>query len=111
MRFLRKLLIVSRIKNLTVIVKGIPLFIVQLFTFLNNPLTHVIKDPFTKKIIDETGDNYTIFNYFHLFFLRPKPYGYQKNKKIRTSKKKNTTKDSEISSCNWWILNFFNLFF
>lgn len=88
MRFLRKLLIVSRIRNLTVIVKGIPLFIVQLFTFLNNPLTHVIKDPFTKKIIDETGDNHTIFNYFHLFFLRPKPYGYQKTRKKGRVKRK-----------------------
>jgi hypothetical protein len=88
MRFLRKLLIVSRIKNFTVIVKGIPLFIVQLFTFLNNPLTHAIKDPFTKKIIDETGDSYTIFNYFHLFFLRPKPYGYQKTRKKGRVKRK-----------------------
>ena len=88
MRFLRKLLIVSRITHLSVTLKGVPLFLQKLFSFLNKPLSHTFIDPLTKKEIDETGEFYTTFTFHRLLFLKPKPYGYQKTKKKGRIKRK-----------------------
>ena len=87
-RFLRKILLVSRIKRLHMVIKSLPLHLPQLFNFLNKPLSHIIKDPFTKKSIDETGEEYTIFEYYALTFLYPKSYGYQKTRKKGRIKRK-----------------------
>ena len=70
------------------IVKSVPLHLPQLFNFLNKPLPHAITDPFTKKIIDETGEHFTTFKYHSLLFLRPRPHGYQKVKKKGRVKRK-----------------------
>jgi len=87
-RFLRKILIMSGITHLSMLVKGLPLHLPQLFSFLNKPLPHIIIDPFTKKPIDETGEEYLTFKYFSLTFLNPKPYGYQKTQKKGRVKRK-----------------------
>jgi len=87
-RFLRKILIVSRVDSFALIMKGVPLHGLQLFSFLNKPLSHVIRDPITRKPIDETGDEYKKFSYQSLHFLKPKPYGYQKTRKRGRIKRK-----------------------
>lgn len=87
-RFLRKILIVSRVDSLALIMKGVPLHGLQLFSFLNKPLSHIIRDPITRKPIDETGDDYKKFSYQALHFLKPKPYGYQKTRKRGRVKRK-----------------------
>jgi hypothetical protein len=87
-RFLRKILLISRIRRLHMVIKSLPLHLPQLFNFLNKPLPHVIKDPFTRKPIDETGEIHTIFEYYALTFLYPKSYGYQKTRKKGRIKRK-----------------------
>lgn len=87
-RFLRKILILSGIDHLTILVKSLPLHLPQLFNFLNKPLPHIIKDPLTGKLIDETGETFMRFKYYSLYFLNPKPYGYQKMKKKGRIKRK-----------------------
>lgn len=88
MRFLRKLLIVSKLDNFDVQVKGIPLQLAQLFNFLNRPMSHTFVDPFTGKVVDETGDFHTSFTYSMLTFIKYKPHGYQKTKKRGRIKRK-----------------------
>ena len=88
MRFLRKLLLVIQIRNFYLHVKGVPLFFTQLLKFLNRPLPHVITDPVSKKIIDETGDEFEKFQFEKLFFLKSKPFGFQKTKKRGRVKRK-----------------------
>lgn len=88
MRLLRKLLIVSRLDFFDILVKGVPLHLPQLFSFLNRPLPHVIYDPVNGSTIDETGDDYYKIRYHSLQFLRGKPYGYQKTRKRGRVKRK-----------------------
>lgn len=88
MRFLRKLLILSNIKDLNVIIKGVPLFVARLFNGLNRPLAHIITDPISKQTIDETGEEFNTFRYHALTFLKLKPFGYQKPPKKGRIKRK-----------------------
>lgn len=88
MRFLRKLLIISRIDSLNIFVKGVPLHLSQLFNFLNRPLPHLFLDPLTGKTVDETGDEYANFLHQSIFFMRSKPYGFQKSRKRGRVKRK-----------------------
>ena len=88
MRFLRKLLIISHIDALNIFVKGVPLHLAQLFSFLNRPLPHLFFDPVGGRTIDETGDDYAVFSHQSIFFTRSKPYGFQKTRKRGRVKRK-----------------------
>jgi hypothetical protein len=88
MRFLRKLLIVIKLKSAHVHVKGIPLFLDTLLNMLFQPLTHPVKDPFTDAIIDETLDVQRNIKVTGITFIHPKPYGFHKQKKKGRVKRK-----------------------
>ena len=88
MRFLRKLLIVIKLKSAHVHVKGIPLFLDTLLNMLFQPLTHPVKDPFTDAIIDETLDVQRNIKVTGITFIHPKPYGFYKQKKKGRVKRK-----------------------
>lgn len=87
-RFLRKLLLVSRVTHLVLVLRGVPLHSSQLFNFLNRPLPHVITDPLTRRPIDETGDLFTSLRFDSVSFVKSKPYGFQKSRKRGRVKRK-----------------------
>ena len=87
-KFVRKLLISTRIRTLELTIKGVPLFLPQLFRFLTKPLGHKFYDPIAGKRVDETTGNYWKFNFTKLIFIRYKPHGYQKTRKRGRIKRK-----------------------
>lgn len=87
-RFLRKLLLISKISLFNLWVRGIPLFLPQLFTFLNKALPTPITDPFNHKIINESDFKPMDFTYNSLIFWKSKSFGFQKTKKKGRIKRK-----------------------
>jgi len=87
-RFLRKLLLLSGLSLFNFWIRGVPLFLPQLFNFLNKPLPTPIVDPFNHKIINELEHTYTNFTFNSLIFWKSKSFGFQKTKKKGRIKRK-----------------------
>jgi hypothetical protein len=87
-RFLRKLLIVLNLKNLAIHSKGVPVAFENLLEKLYRPLPHPFKNPFTRQIVDETTTFTRKLNIVEVMFLRPKPFGFSKQKKRGRIKRK-----------------------
>lgn len=88
MRLLRKLLLVIRLKNIIIRVKGVPLFLTTLLSMLFKPLQHRILDPFLGKPVDEVNLKPRSLRIFSIIFTNPKPFGFQKMKKKGRLKRK-----------------------
>lgn len=87
-RFLRKLIIVLNLKNLILHSRGIPVAFESLLEKLYRPLPHPFTDPFTRKTIDETSTFTRKLNIVEVIFLRPKPFGFSKQRKRGRIKRK-----------------------
>lgn len=88
MRFLRKLLLIIRFKNLTVHAKGVPLFLDTLINTLYRPVTHPMRNPLTGSLIDEVTSKPRNLLISGITFFHPKPYGSLKQKKKGRIKRK-----------------------
>lgn len=90
MRYLRKLLIVSRINNFNLYVKKTSDQLGRLLQILQKPLNHSFIDPLTNKTIDEESPQCpkTLFNFIYMIFLKNKPYGQMKIKNEGRLKRK-----------------------
>jgi len=87
-RFLRKLLVVLGMRNVSIYTSGVPLYLDNLLTTLFRPLAHPFLNPFSGETVDESvGDRINI-NISLIRFLRYKPFGYQKTKKRGRIKRK-----------------------
>lgn len=69
-KFIRKLFLVSKIKTVILIIKKIPLFLIEFLTLLNTPIIHKFIDPINKKIIEEKDENKVILNFVYFIFLQ-----------------------------------------
>jgi hypothetical protein len=87
-RFLRKLLIVIRLRNIILRIRGIPLYLEIMLAMLFKPLSHLFPDPFTGQEVDEILGEKTTLNFSAIVFSRFKPFGYQKEKKMGRVKRK-----------------------
>ena len=88
MRFLRKMLLVLKLKNLILRSKGVPLFFETLLNMLYQPIAHPFKNPLTEKVIAEVKKRPRDLNISELTFTHPKPYGSMKSKKRGRIKRK-----------------------
>jgi len=87
-RFLRKLLILLRLKNIVLKVRGVPLYMDILLAMLFRPLSHFFTDPFTGLEVDEIQRKKNHLNFSAIVFTKFKPFGYQKTKKRGRIKRK-----------------------
>ena len=65
-RFVRKMILVLRLRHLNLHLRGVPLYIELFLEALNRPLAHAFNDPFTGKIIDETRNERELINFSKL---------------------------------------------
>jgi hypothetical protein len=87
--FIRKLIVYSSIKDIYLIVKHIPIYLNELIGTINKQSINFYKDPFSGKLINESGTkNEFYFNIF--FFFNNKPYGFVKTRKKGRIKRKIT---------------------
>lgn len=77
-KYLRKILLISKIKNLILIIKKIPVFINEILNFFNTPIAHKFLNPIDGKEIEETEVNYTHLKFLYFLFLENK--NFSKNK-------------------------------
>jgi hypothetical protein len=69
-RFFRKLLIISKIKNVIIVLKKTPRDTNEIFSYLNNPLPAPFFDPVIKERITESLTNYHKLEVRYLYFLK-----------------------------------------
>jgi len=78
-KYIRKVLLISKIKNLILIIKKLPIFINEIVNFFNLPIAHKFINPVDNKIIEENENNFTQLKFLYFLFLNNKDFS--KNKK------------------------------
>lgn len=91
-KYLRKLLILSKINNLVLWVKSTPLFLPELLTVLNTPILHKFNNPFTGEEFQESERNASSFRFLYFFFIKTVNYGKFKQRRKGRIKRKITRK-------------------
>jgi hypothetical protein len=97
-RFLRKLLILLRLRNIVLRIRGVPLYLDIMLAMLFRPLSHFLTDPFTGEEVDEIQEKKRKLNFSTIVFSRFKPFGYQKEKKMGRVKRKIRRKLVKLNS-------------
>ena len=77
-KFLRKITLILKIKNIVLIVKRNPVFLNELITFFNSPVAHKFLNPLENKIIDESDTNFIWLKFLYFIFIENK--NFSKNK-------------------------------
>jgi len=77
-KYIRKLFLISNIKNVMLIIKKIPLFINEIVNFFNMPIAHKFLNPIDGKNIEENENNFTQIKFLYFLFLNNK--NFSKNK-------------------------------
>lgn len=78
-KFLRKLIITLNLKNLILVFKKTPVFLIETLNFLNQPTVHKFNDPIHNKIINEAlSPSPRLIKFLYFIFL--KNYSFSKNK-------------------------------
>jgi hypothetical protein len=80
-KYIRKLFLISKIKNIILVVKKIPLFINEILNFLNSPIAHKFLNPVDNKIIEESETNFIQIKFLYFLFLNNK--NFSKNKTLK----------------------------
>lgn len=77
-KYLRKLLIVSGIKNIYLYIQKKPLFFQELCKTLTTPMVNSFVNPLTQLSLNENSNNKQPFFIRYLFFRQIKPYNLMK---------------------------------
>ena len=87
-RFLRKLLLLIRLKNILIHVRGVPVYLETLLQALFRPLPHTIPDLLSGSVVDEIQNPKRNLNFYGVRFINNKPFGSFKLKKKGRVKRK-----------------------
>jgi hypothetical protein len=92
-RYLRKLLLLSKINNFTLYIQQTSDQLNKLLQILQKPINHPFTDPLTGQVINEEVEfdknkKKQFFNFLYIVFLKNKPYGIMKTKKTGRLKRK-----------------------
>jgi hypothetical protein len=71
-------LYISKIKNIILVIKKIPVFINEIINFFNTPIAHKFLNPIDGKNIEENENNYTQLKFLYFLFIENK--NFSKNK-------------------------------
>jgi hypothetical protein len=77
-KYVRKLFLVSKIKNVILMIRRIPVFINEIINFFNMPIAHKFLNPIDGKNIEENENNFTQIKFLYFLFLENK--NFSKNK-------------------------------
>lgn len=77
-KYLRKLFIISKIKNLILIVKKTPVFINEIINFFNLPIAHKFLNPIDQKIIEESITKNLTIKFLYFIFMDNKDFSKNK---------------------------------
>jgi len=77
-KYIRKLFLISKIKNVILMIKRIPVFINEIINFFNTPIAHRFLNPIDGKNIEENENNFTQIKFLYFLFLENK--NFSKNK-------------------------------
>ena len=77
-KYVRKLFLISKIKNIILIIKKIPVFINEIINFFNTPIAHKFLNPIDGKDVEESENNFTQIKFLYFLFLQNK--NFSKNK-------------------------------
>ena len=91
-KYLRKIFLLTKIRNTSLIIKNNPTFLLEMITFLNSPIPHKFMDPVTEEIIEELTPNFTWIKFLYFIFLENSSFSNNKTKKIGRIKRKITRK-------------------
>jgi hypothetical protein len=88
-RYLRKLFILTGVKNLRVTIYGVPLYLLEILNTMNRPTSHIFYDPVTEKNISDTAKtNQTTARVVYFFFIKNVPFVVQRSRKKGRIKRK-----------------------
>ena len=79
-RFARKMLILLGLKDLTLVVRGLPFMFEQLITTLFAPLRHPFTNILTGEVLDEVNTAGLSLQVGRIVFLNIKPFGFMKTR-------------------------------
>ena len=77
-KYIRKIFLISKIKNTILIIKKNPVFLMEILNFLNSPIAHKFIDPIENKIIEESNDNFLWIKFLYFIFLENKDFSNNK---------------------------------
>jgi hypothetical protein len=77
-KYVRKIFLISKIKNTVLIIKRNPIFLLEIINFFNLPIVHKFLNPIENKIIEEEDNNFIKIKFLYFIFLENK--NFSKNK-------------------------------
>jgi hypothetical protein len=77
-KYLRKLFIISKIKNIILIIKKTPVFLNEIINFFNLPIAHKFLNPIDQKAIEESFNDSLTIKFLYFIFMENK--NFSKNK-------------------------------
>lgn len=88
---IRKMLLYSSLDNLILMIKRTPMYLQDILSTINNPVSSIYNNPYTKKEVNEFKLNNN-FKFTNVVFTTTKPYGPVKTKNAGRLKRKITKK-------------------
>ena len=85
--FIRKILLFSSLKNLILTISRVPVFLKEILSTINDPVTNLYKNPFNENLVFEKN-NINPFKFSTIIFLNNKEFGQMKLKKKGRLKRK-----------------------
>jgi len=89
--FIRKILLFSSLTKLVLMIKRIPMFLQEILSIINNPVSNIYSHPFDNNDVNETKMKNN-FYFSNIVFITTKPYGPVKVKNKGRLKRKITKK-------------------
>lgn len=87
-KFLRKILILIKLKNLIFFIRNNPINFLELLNTLNQPIVHNFINPINGSLIKDSSTNDLKFSFNFLIFLKNQPYTFLKKRKKGRVKRK-----------------------
>lgn len=73
-KYLRKLLVITKITTLSLVVKKTPVFLTELLNLINTPISHKFSNPIDGKLIEEDSKSFTLLKFLYFIFLQNKSF-------------------------------------
>lgn len=87
-KYLRKIFIMTRLKNLIMVSKSTPTSLVEFLTFLNTPIVHKFNDPLTNEVIEEKQQRLPVIKFLNFLFINNINFSNNKSKSKGRIKRK-----------------------
>lgn len=77
-KYIRKIFLITKIKNTILILKRTPVFLMEIINLFNSPIAHKFINPIENKNIEESNNNFLWIKFLYFIFIENK--NYSKNK-------------------------------